>query len=324
MSKHFTDIKSKILPDSEVEITGSIIVEFINECRIEALKELNQKVSFDGFRKGHIPEDVLVKRLGEMAILEESAEIALGKEIYEIIKETKVQAIGRPIVVITKLALNVPLEFKITIAVEPEFKLPDYKKISKEIFEKEEKIEIIDKEVDDVLREIKEHNLNPDLKEGEDLNTKIKENLLMEKTLRAKEQKRQTVLEKMISMTEVVVPKILVQAELDRMMSQFMDEVTRAGLKWEEYLKTLKKTEAEVKAEWQDKALERAKAELLVSKIAIEEKIEPAEAELEHEVKHILEHYPEADPLRVRIYLFTQMRNQKVFEFLENIDKNVK
>ena len=88
------------------------------------------------------------------------------------------------------MASNIPLEFKITVAVEPEFKLPDYKKISKEIFGKEEKIEIIDKEIEDVLREIKEHNLNPDLKEGEDLNTKIKENLLMEKTLRAKEQKR--------------------------------------------------------------------------------------------------------------------------------------
>jgi len=317
MSKHFVDIKSKTLPDSEVEITGSITLSFIVECRKEALKELNQKVSFDGFRKGHIPEDVLVKRLGEMAILEESAEIALGKEIYEIIKETKVQAIGRPTVGITKLAPNIPLEFKITTAVEPEFKLPNYKKISKEIFGQTEKVEIIDKEVEDVLEEIKKHDLKPDLKEGEDLNTKIRENLLMEKTLRAKEQKRQTVLEKMISETEVVVPKILIQAELDRMMSQFMDEVARAGLKWEEYLKTLEKTEEEVKAEWHEKALERAKAELIVGKIAIEEKIEPNPEELNHEAQHIMEHYPEADPLRVRIYLFTQMRNQKVFEFLE-------
>ncbi|MFZ2048701.1 MAG: trigger factor family protein, partial [Minisyncoccia bacterium] len=76
MSKHFTDIKSKTLPESEVEITGSISLEFINECRKEALKELGEKVNIDGFRKGHIPEDILVKRVGELAVLEESAEIA--------------------------------------------------------------------------------------------------------------------------------------------------------------------------------------------------------------------------------------------------------
>ncbi len=324
MNKHFTDIKSKTLPESEVEITGSISLDFINECRKEAIKELGKKANIDGFRKGHIPEDILIKRVGEIAVLEEAAEIALGKEIYEVIKETKVQAIGRPAVTITKLAPGIPLEFKIITAVEPEFKLPDYKKISKAIFSKEEKVEVIDKEVEDVLEEIKKHNLKPDLKEGEDLNIKIRENLLMEKGLRAKEQNRQKALEQMIKETEVVVPKILVQAELDRMMNQFMDDVARAGLKWDEYLKTLKKTEDDVKAEWKEQALDRAKAELIVSKIAIEEKIEPDEKELDHEAKHILEHYPDADPLRVRIYLYTQMRNQKVFEFLENVDKRQK
>ena len=38
-------------------------------------------------------------------------------------------------------------------------------------------------------------------------------------------------------------------------------------------------------------SLARAKAELIVGKIAIEEKIEPTEAELEHETTHLLEHY---------------------------------
>jgi FKBP-type peptidyl-prolyl cis-trans isomerase (trigger factor) len=319
MHKHFDKIKAKSLPDSESEITGELTVEFIEECRKQALKELNKRSNFAGFRPGHIPEEVLVKRLGEGAILEESAEIALGQEFPNIIKESGVSAIGRPTVTMTKMAPGIPLEFKITTAVEPVFELPDYRKLSKEAKSKEEKIEIKDEEVKAVLDEIKERGINPELKEGEDLTKKIKENITLEKEFRAKEKQRLQIIESLINATNVEVPKILIEAELDKMVGQFKDDVARAGLEWADYLKSINKKEEEVKDEWKPKALDRAKAELVVNKIAEKEKIEPSNEELEHETTHMLEHYPDADPLRVRIYLYTQMRNEKVFEFLESL-----
>jgi FKBP-type peptidyl-prolyl cis-trans isomerase (trigger factor) len=315
---HFKDIKATFLPNSLAEITGAITLEFIAECRKEALAELNKKTNFPGFRAGFIPEDILVKRLGELPILEEAAEIALGREYVSIIKEAKVNAIGRPSIAITKLAPGTPLEFKITTAVEPEFDLPDYKKLIKAI-SSEGNTEVTDKEVEDVLEEIKKQDIKPELKEGENIQDKIKENILREKQLKAKEVRRLSIIDTLIKETKVDIPLILVEAELEKMIGQFQDDVVRAGLKWEDYLKSIKKTEADVRIDWKDKAMDRAKAELIVKKIAETEKVEPTVEEVEHEAKHLLEHYPDADPLRARVYVYTYMQNEKVFQFLENI-----
>jgi FKBP-type peptidyl-prolyl cis-trans isomerase (trigger factor) len=315
---HFRNLKiSKA--DAEAEITGELTLEFLNECRAEAVKALNERTNLDGFRSGHIPSDVLEKKLGAMRILEEVAEVALGKEYPEIIKEAKLSPIGRPHVAITKLAPSIPLEFKITISLEPEFALPDYEKIAKESTKEKSKVEVSEKEVDDVLEEIKKNNWKPDLKEGEDLREKAKQNILAEKEFRAKEKKRLSIVEGLVKAVEIKLPKVLLQAELEKMLAQFKDDVTRQGIKWEEYLKSIKKTETEIQTEWNPKAVDRVKAELIVVKIAEAEKLEPNTEELEKETKHLLSHYPDADPLRLRLFIYTQMRNEKVFEFLENL-----
>jgi FKBP-type peptidyl-prolyl cis-trans isomerase (trigger factor) len=319
MTKHFKNLQVSKGADAEASITGELTFEFLNECRAEALKALNERTKLDGFRSGHIPADVLEKKLGNMRILEEIAEVALGKEYPEIIKEAKLSPIGRPTVAITKLAPGIPLEFKITLSLEPEFELPDYKKIAKDASKEKTDTAVTDKEIDDVLEEIKKQNWKPDLKEGENLRDKAKENILAEKEFRIKEKRRLTIIDGLIKATEIKIPKVLVLAELERMMAQFKDDVTRQGIKWDEYLKSIKKNEEDIKAEWNTKASDRVKAELLVTKIAEEEKLEPNVEELEKETKHLLEHYPDADPLRVRIYIYGQMRNEKVFDFLENL-----
>jgi len=320
MSKHTHVEKLKVtkLPESEAEIAGVLTKELLAECRPEALKHLNEHVSIPGFRKGHVPEDVLVKQIGEMHVLEEVAEVAIAREYPAIIEEAKITPIGRPAVTITKLAPGEPLEFKITVALEPEFKLPEYKKISKEVMSASDDVEVTDKEIEDVVKELEGRNINAELKEGETLSGKVKENLTEEKKFRAKEKKRLKLVEELVKATEVTVPKILVEEELAKMFAQFKDDVQKMGVPFEKYLLELKKTESEVKSEWQPQAVERVKAEMIVAKIAEEEKIEPKAEEIEHEAKHLLEHYPDADPLRVRIYVYTMLRNQKVLELLEN------
>lgn len=349
--KNFTNIKTHPLPDSEIEITGELSVEYINSCRSKALKELNNKANLPGFRTGHIPENILVKNLGEMKVLEEAAEIALGEEYHSILKEADITPIGQPLVAITKLAPGIPLEFKITTATEPIFDLPDYKKIAKEV-SKNDVVSVEEHEVEAVLQEIRREKAHHDLHqklgtnnhnhdpikdedlpevndefaksvgEFEDLITfkeKIKENLGKEKEFRAKEKKRLEIIQGLIKETKIPVPKILVESELSKMLAQFRDDVLRAGMKFEDYLDSIKKTEEDIKNDWRAKAEDRVKSELLIAKIGETEKIEPKEEELEKEAKHLLEHYPDADPLRSRLYIYSMMRNEKVFEFLENL-----
>jgi len=318
MSNHFKDIKVEKLPDSEALVTGIIPAAYLNECRKEAIKELNAKANLDGFRSGHIPEEVLVKKIGEMAVLEEASEIAIGREYANILKEADLYPIGRPEVSVTKLAPGIDLEFRMKVYLEPVFDLPDYKKIAKEVLDEKEEVGVSDKEVDEVMAELDKREVKPELPEGEDLKSKVKENLLEEKKFRAKEKKRLSLFEKLVAATAISIPKVLVDAELMKMLAQFKDDVASAGLKWEDYLVSIKKTETEIKEEWKEKAISRVKADMIIAKIAETEKLEPSAEELEKETEHLLSHYKDADPLRARIYVYQMMRNEKVIDFLEN------
>lgn len=313
----FANLKVTPLENSEVQITGEIALPFLLECKPEAIKHLNEHASIPGFRSGHIPEDILVKKLGEVRIWEETAEVALGKEYWNLIDEAKVKAIGRPVITITKMVPNEAIEFKINTAVEPEFTLPDYKKVAGEIAKEKSEVEVKDEEVQQVVEELKKRNINPELAEGEKLEDKVKENITREKEMFAKEKKRLKILEALVKETEINIPRVLVESELEKMLGQFKQDVIRTGMKWEDYIKQIDKKEADIKEEWRDKAVDRVKAELIINEIAQKEKIEPIESEVEHEVEHMMSHYPEANPLQLRIYVFSQLRNQKVFEFLE-------
>src|SRR3989344_5521172 len=133
-------IEIKLLPNSEVEIIGEISAEIFMSGRSNAIKEFSEKVEMDGFRKGKIPEDILIKNIGIVAVLEKMAVIALEKEYPKIISEHKVRAIGRPEITLTKLAENNPLGFKVTTSALPEITLPDYKSIAKKIMAKKEEV----------------------------------------------------------------------------------------------------------------------------------------------------------------------------------------
>ena len=172
-----TNLEIKKLPGSETEISGEIEADVFESFRNEAVKELSAEVKIDGFRPGNAPEKVLINKVGESALLETMAEIALQKEYQKILEENKIFAIGRPQITITKIAKNNPLGFKIKMATVPEITLPDYKKIASGIKE-----------------------------DG-------KENITDEEKIKAKGKRRVEILEKIADATKIDIPKIILEEE---------------------------------------------------------------------------------------------------------------
>jgi len=355
-----TKIEIKKLENSEIEITGAIPAEVLEVHKGKAVKNLSANIEIQGFRKGHVPENILVQKVGEGAILEEMADLALREEYPKIVIENKIDAIGKPEVSITKIAKDNPLEFKIKVAVMPEVELTDYKAIAKKVMAKKESVEVTEKEIEDTIMEIrkmraqaaaaqkkpkgeektdistdvkdkKEEELPEindefvktlgDFKNIEDFKEKLKSNLKQEKEKKAQDKKKAETIEEIIKDSTISLPNILVKSELDKMTAQFKDDVMRSGGTFEEYLKHIKKTEEDIRKEWRTDAEKRAKSQLIVNKIAIEEKIVAPKEEIEKQVKQLLEHYKDADPQRARIYIETVLTNEKVFEFLENQGK---
>lgn len=126
-------ITVKKLPRSEVEIEGELESEIFESYFSKALKKVGENVEIDGFRKGKVPENILLSKIPEIKILEEMAELALSEHYPKILEDEKIDAISRPEISITKLARNNPLGFKIKTAVLPIIKLGDYKKTAQKI-----------------------------------------------------------------------------------------------------------------------------------------------------------------------------------------------
>ncbi len=352
-TKHYKDVKLSPLPDRELEIIGAITAEKMGLMREKALKKLKESVELPGFRKGTAPDSLVAQKIGEGSLLEEAAEIALNEEYPNILEEHNIDAIGRPEITITKIGLGSDMEFKIKTSLMPEVKLTDYKKIARTVLAKKaESISVTDKDVEDVIQNIREniahdkvhaeagggheHNHrkieDSDLPEVndefakmlgnfeslEEMKTKIKENLGKEKEIKAKDKKRTEILEKVIEDSTIDLPKIVVDGEMEKMLAQFKDDIAKSGIPYEDYLKHIKKTEADLRLEWKDASVKRAKSQVILNTIAKEESIAPKEEDIKREMENILANYKDAERFRVRMYVETFLTNELVFQFLES------
>jgi len=155
-AKLYENIKVTNLENSEIEIDGEIPVSVIPSYRTKALKKIGENANIDGFRKGHIPEKVLIEKVGEDGLMGEISEMALADMYPTLVRDKNLEVIGAPQVTITKLAPGNPIGFKIKSAVIPTFELPDYKKIAEGIMkEKDEAIEVTDADIERVLTEVR-------------------------------------------------------------------------------------------------------------------------------------------------------------------------
>jgi len=333
------NLKLEYPRESEAELSGDIPFEELASYRAHALEHLAEHTEIPGFRKGHVPEKILVDRLGETAVMFEAVEHALQELFPRLLEAHKLHAIGRPDITITKLAPGNPVGFKITVALMPQVKLPDYKKLAKEVMEKEEVAEVTGEEVQKFIDELgKRYNQEQkkpedaplpeltdeyvqsmgDFKDVTDFRDKVQKGMRREKEARIREKKRIEVSDKIIEGAAIPLPRILIDSELEKMFGQFREDLSRMQIKFDEYLARIKKTEDDLRKEWEPDAIKRAKLQLALNEIAKVEKIEPKTEMVNHEVEHLLEHIKDANPDRLRIYVETMLTNEEVFKFLEN------
>ncbi len=350
--KSYEKLVTKNLDKSRVEISASIPAEVWEENRAKALKNLNDSVIIDGFRKGMVPENILINKVGQNTINEEMAELALSKAYLDILIDNKIDAVGRPQVQITKLASGNPLEFKATTAVVPTVKLPDYKKIAEKETKADAKneIKVEEKDLEDAILKIRKSRVSHeghdhekmtpeehekaildslpefndefvrglgDFKDVEDFKTKVREMIGQNKRDEAREKLRIKIADALLDATTIELPEIMIESELDRTQAQFSGDIEKMGVKLEDYLKHAKKSLEEIRKEWTPHAEKKAKLQLILNAIADTEKIKPDPKEIEDEVKHIIEHYKDADRERASTYAETVLTNEKVFRMLE-------
>lgn len=335
----------KELADSMVEIVSELATEELAHHRAHILKHLCAETEMAGFRKGFVPEKIILERFGEMSVLERAVGSALGEVYPELLLEHQIDAIGRPEITITKLSPGQPAGFKIKTAVVPKFVLPDYKKIAAKINEQKElPPEISDQEVENLLLNLRyrlvgknpaeklppeEENKLPaitdevvkklgDYTDVADFKTKTKTAMLEEKKREAREKKRLAIIDGILEKTTIPLPPVLLENEVDYLLERFIDDLKMMGSSLDEYLKKIKKTKEELRQDLRPGAEKKAKTRLIFEAIATAEKIAASAEEIKKETDHILSHYKDADRKKVEIFAETIIKNELVIQFLEN------
>lgn len=347
-----------------VTVTAVMPAETLETKRDAALAELGTTVKVDGFRPGKIPADVIAKQVGDMAILEEMARLAIAGWYPGFLMQESIEAIGRPEIRITKIAAGSPLEFTITTAVMPTVKLGDVKKIAKEVNKKDRPTDVDDTEVNEAITQLRKFRAQAKMDEerakeakekgepftptklsdiGEDdlpeitdeyvkglgnfesveaFTNQLRDNLKEEKAKKVLDDKRMELMEKLLEASDITLPDLLTEHELDRAMAQVEYDVSMAGMKFEDYLKQLQKTKEEFRASLKPDAEKRAKSRLIIETIAKEHDIKLDEKTYEAEVERMMEQYKDHQHVSedsVRAYLAEIFQNQAVFAWLDEV-----
>jgi trigger factor len=152
-----------------------------------------------------------------------------------------------------------------------------------------------------------------------DFKAKLREHLDTEKKQETVAKHRASITDAIIEKTEINLPKVLVDSEINQMFAQMEEDIKRADLKMDDYLKHIKKTREELVSEWMPAAEKRANLQLILNEIAKKDEIAPDTEALEAQTKELMERFKDADETRVRLYVASVLINEAVMKTLEEI-----
>lgn len=141
----------KHISETRVLVTIALEASELEAAEQVALKKLSKTVKVNGFRKGHVPLDMVKKHADPNELSQETLENALSRGVAEAFLENKLQALERPEVEIKKFVPGQTLEFTAEGDVLPAVKLGDYKKLTA----KKSEVKVAKKDVDEVIERIR-------------------------------------------------------------------------------------------------------------------------------------------------------------------------
>ena len=153
----------------------------------------------------------------------------------------------------------------------------------------------------------------------EGFKTGLRTHLETEKAQEVAAKHRADITDAIIAKTDMTLPQILIDSEINQMFAQMEDDLKRSDLKMDDYLAHIKKTKEDMAAEWKPAAETRAKLQLILNDIAKDKDIKPDADEVNAQTEQLLERFKDADQHRVRLYVTSMLLNEATMKHLEQI-----
>jgi trigger factor len=120
----------KELPDSRVRVDVGVDAKDVEGSIDRTARQLGRDMKLPGFRKGKVPPEMVVQRLGRETVLTQALESSLGDWYERAMVESGVIPVGDPKLDLTDLpGQGEPLRFSIEVAVRPKAELGEYRSL---------------------------------------------------------------------------------------------------------------------------------------------------------------------------------------------------
>ena len=148
------------LPESRVRLDVSVEADVVEKRMDRAAKQLAGEMKMPGFRKGKVPPQMVIQRIGREAVVEQAVRDSLPEWYEEAIVASGIVTVGDPKLDVDELpGEGEGLDFSIEIGVRPKAELGEYKGL--EVGKPE--VEVPDERIDEELERLREGfgSLNP-------------------------------------------------------------------------------------------------------------------------------------------------------------------
>jgi len=157
----------------------------------------------------------------------------------------------------------------------------------------------------------------------EELKKNIKEKKEKENADKTKYETEDAVIKAVCENLKVEIPSGMIETETENMLKDIEQRLSYQGLKLDQYLKMMGKTEEEMKKEYEPQAIDAIKSRLTLEKVIELEKIEATDKEVEEKIEEMAKNYGKtADDFKnnenIKEYLKQGILNEKAVEFLVN------
>ena len=155
----------------------------------------------------------------------------------------------------------------------------------------------------------------------EELKASIKERLEKENADREKYEKEDAVMKVLTEEMKADIPEGMVEVEIDNMVKDMEQRMSYQGLKLEQYLKMVNKTEAEFRKDYEPQAIQSIKSRLALEAVIKSEKIEATDEEVKEKLAEMAKNYgKEAEELEknesIKEYIKQGIENEKALDLL--------
>lgn len=154
-----------------------------------------------------------------------------------------------------------------------------------------------------------------------ELKASIREKLEEENKNRAKYETEEEAIKTVCDQVEIEIPSGMIETEVDNMVKDVEVRLSYQGLKLDQYLKMMNKSEEEFRKEFEEQAKKSVKSRLVLEAIGKDAKIEVSEEEIANKVKEMATNYgrKEEELLgneELKQYLENSMKTEKAVQYI--------